>query len=99
MGLSLSVESPLEFGLLLRVVQVPSRPDRPISVIPTGLSWWKPYAATDEAYTNRRAPALAAARNAFSVPSTLMARVSSREALPVIRNAKWTTTLAPAKAS
>jgi hypothetical protein len=35
----------------------------------------------------------------LSVPSTLIARIVSREAVPVIRKARWTTTSAPAKAS
>src|SRR3712207_7280500 len=41
-----------------------------------------------DAYTKRRAPAAAAARKALSVPSTLIARMVSRGALPVIMNAR-----------
>ncbi len=66
--------------------------------MPTGLSAWNPNAATDEAYTNRLTPAAAAARKALSVPSTLMVRAVSSEVVPVIKNARCTTTSAPANA-
>src|SRR4051794_1930027 len=49
----------------------------------------------EDAYTNRFAPAFFAARNAWSVPSTLISRSASREAFPVMLNARWTTTSAP----
>src|SRR5919205_2209359 len=47
----------------------------------------------------RSALATAAARNTLSVPSTFIARIVSLGAFPVIRNARWTTTSAPAKDS
>ena len=64
----------LQFGLLPAQKRRAAGLTGQSSVIPTGLSGWNPYAATDEAKTKRVVPAAAAARTAFSVPSILVAR-------------------------